>query len=198
MGDEADDVLRSFNLTEDQQKEYNVVKDRFNSHFVRKRNVIYERAKFNMRKQEGESVDAFVTDLYALAEHCLYGQLHDEMIRDRLVGLRSAQLSEKLQLDPELTLEKALTQVRQEAIKLQQAVLRGEGAVKNELPVDSVNKGKQRPAYCKKLGNRSSQPATQGCTRCGLTPTHDKTHCPARDAVCHKCGKRGHYERVSI
>ena len=133
MGDEADDVLRSFRLSEADQKKYIVVKGKFDRHFVKKRNVIYERAKFNMRKQaEGESVDSFVTDLYALAEHCSYGDLHDEMIRDRLVvGFRSAKLSEKLQLDAELTLEKAVTQVRQaEAIKLQQSVLRGESAVK--------------------------------------------------------------------
>ena len=36
------------------------------------------------------------------------------MIRNRLVvGLGDSKLSEKLQLDPELTLEKAITQVRQ-------------------------------------------------------------------------------------
>ena len=59
-------------------------------------------------------MDSFVTDLYALSEHCSYGDLHDEMIMDRLVvGLWSAKLSEKLQLDAELTLEKAVTQVRQ-------------------------------------------------------------------------------------
>ena len=39
------------------------------------------------------------------------GALHDKMIRDRLVvGLRDANLSEKLQLDSELTLEKAIWQ----------------------------------------------------------------------------------------
>ena len=44
------------------------------------------RAKFNRRKQEsGESVDTFITDLYGLAEHCQFGTLHDEMIRDRIV-----------------------------------------------------------------------------------------------------------------
>ena len=49
-------------------------------------------------------MDAFITDLYALAEHCGYNALHDEMIRDRLVvGLKEATLSEKLQLDAELT-----------------------------------------------------------------------------------------------
>ena len=82
-------------------------------------------------------------DLYALAEHCLYGGLHDEMIRDHLaVGLQSAKLSDKLQLDADLTLEKAITQVRQsEAIKLQQSVLRGEGAAKPDTAVGSVDNG---------------------------------------------------------
>ena len=56
MGDEADDILRLFKLSEDDQKKYELVKDKFNRHFVKKRNVIYERAKFNMRRQEeGES-----------------------------------------------------------------------------------------------------------------------------------------------
>ena len=143
MGDEANDILRSFKLSSDELKKYDTVQAKFDQHFVKKRNVIFERAKFNMRKQEeGEPVDAFVTDLYALAEHCSFGALHDEMIRDRLVvGLLSARLSEKLQLDAELTLEKAITQVRQaEAKKFQQSVIRGEGAGKPDIPVGSVNK----------------------------------------------------------
>ena len=51
-------------------------------------------------QEEGKPVEAFVTDLYTLVEHCAYGDLHEEMIRDCLVvGIRSAKLSEKLQLD---------------------------------------------------------------------------------------------------
>ena len=62
---------------------------------------------------------------YALADHCGYSVLHDEMIRNRIiVGIRNTHLSEKLQLDSELTLEKAVTQVRQsEVIKQQQSLL---------------------------------------------------------------------------
>ena len=92
--------------------------------------MIYERAKFNQRRQEpGESVDSFITALYGLAEYCGYSELHDEMIRDRIVvGLRDARLSEKLQLDPALTLEKAVTQVQQtESVKQQQSLVRGTG-----------------------------------------------------------------------
>ena len=109
MGDKADDILSSFGLSEDDQKKYAVVKDKFESHFVKRRNVIFERVKFNSRKQlQDETVDSFITDLFCLAEHCAYGQLHNEMIRDRLVvGLLDASLSEKMQLDAELTLDKA-------------------------------------------------------------------------------------------
>ena len=104
------------------------VKTKFNAHFIQRRNVIFERVKFNRRRQEeGESVKTFITTLFTLAEHCGYGDLHDEMIRDRIVvGIRNSALSEKLQLDSELTLDKAITRVRQvEAVKQQQPLLRG-------------------------------------------------------------------------
>ena len=104
MGDQDDDILRSFELSEEDRKNYRVVKSKFDSYFVQRRNVIFERAKFNRGiQEEGESVDTFIT---ALAEHCGYGDLHDEMIRDRIVvGIRNSALSEKLQLDSKLTLD---------------------------------------------------------------------------------------------
>ena len=90
--------------------------------------MIFERAKFNSHKQlQDEMVDDFITDLFCLAEHCTYRELREEMIRDRLVvGLLDATLSEKMQLDSELMLDKALAMARQtEAIHLQQPVVRG-------------------------------------------------------------------------
>ena len=58
--------------------------------FYQAQDVVYEQARFNMRKQEEEEpVDAFIASLYALAEHCSFGALHDEVIRDRIVvGIR--------------------------------------------------------------------------------------------------------------
>ena len=94
MGNKADDVLRTFQLSEKEQKQYATVKQKFDNHFVKKRNVIIERAKFNLWKQESrESVEAFIINLYVLVE---YDGLHDEMIRDRLVvGLSDSRLSQK-------------------------------------------------------------------------------------------------------
>ena len=79
-------------------KKYSVVEGKFESHFVPRRNVIFERAKFNQRRQEdGETVDAFITDLYRLAEYCDYKVLQGEMIRDRIVvGIRDSQHVRKI------------------------------------------------------------------------------------------------------
>ena len=185
-------------MSDENAKKYSVVKAKFESHFVKKRNVIYERAKFNQRKQdEDETVDAFVTALYELAEHCSYGDLHDELIRDRLVvGIKDVKLSEKLQLDPELTLEKAITQSRQaETIKQQQPLLRG-GQI-NESPIADI-RGKPSSSQssmgpCPVSQHKSY---TQSCSWCGKSPRHDRQHCQARDATCRKCGKKGHSNSV--
>ena len=71
MGDQADDVLHSFVLSEEDQKKYGTVRDRLERHFIKPRNVIYERAKFNQRKQmDSETADSCITALYGLTEHC--------------------------------------------------------------------------------------------------------------------------------
>ena len=126
MRDQADGILNSFKLSTTQLKQYHTVKTKFDEHFVVPRNVIFEQAKFNQRRQEeGETVDKFTTALHALAEHCNFGTLGEEMIWDRIVvGLLDTKLSEKLQLDPELTQPKPINQAPQsKAIKKQQTLM---------------------------------------------------------------------------
>ena len=78
MGDQADDILNSFKLSTTQLKQYHTVKTKFDEHFVVRRNVIFELAKFNQRRQEeGETVDTFITALHAFDEHCNSGTLTD-------------------------------------------------------------------------------------------------------------------------
>ena len=73
-------------MSAEDSKKYAIAKEKFESHFVKKRNVIFERVRFKQRRQEdGEPVNAFITTLYKLAKHYSYGNLHDEIVRDRLV-----------------------------------------------------------------------------------------------------------------
>ena len=174
MGDVADDILASFRLSDEEKKKYDTVVGRFERHFVKKRNVIFERARFNQRRQEeGESVDEFVTTLYCLSEHCEYAGLRDEMIRDRIVvGVRDSILSEKLQLEADLTLEKAVATARQrESVKKQQKVVRAEDSPSNVDAVHSTQGKKDKPVANKPTPRQPHKfnPVTGSdiCTRCG-------------------------------
>ncbi|GBM99266.1 hypothetical protein AVEN_272121-1 [Araneus ventricosus] len=126
MEEQAEDIFSSFGLSETEQDDFDIVLKKFNDHFVAKKNTIFERSQFNKRAQlDGESVNTFITALYTLSEHCEYGVLHDELIRDRIVvGIRYKNLSEKLQLDADLTLTKVIERVRlSEVVKEQQEKL---------------------------------------------------------------------------
>ena len=108
MGEDAEDALSSTNISTDDRKSYAEVMAKFDGFFQIRKNIIYEGARFNRRIQEpDESVEQFITNLYHLAEHCEYGNLSNKMIRDHIVvGIKDSTLSERLQLDPELTIEK--------------------------------------------------------------------------------------------
>ena len=82
--------------------------------------------------------------MYSLAESCEFGALKDELIRDRIVvGIRDKALSERMQVDPNLTLDKAKREVRQrEAVQEQQGVLKGDQGK----AVDSVRRP-NRPSW---------------------------------------------------
>lgn len=57
MGKQADDIFIMFELTTEEEKNYKEVKEKFENHFIVKRNVIFERVKFNLRNQrDDESV----------------------------------------------------------------------------------------------------------------------------------------------
>ena len=157
MGDDADDIFSALQMTADERKKYDNVKSKLEGHFTIKRNVIFERPKFNLRFQkENESVDNFITDLFTLAQHCNYGTLHDEMVRDRIVvRLKDKTLSEKLQLEADLTLEKAINQARQkELVQQQQGIIRQEGPSASN--VDREKSTRPRPKVNLKTSIKTS------------------------------------------
>ena len=126
LGKEAEDILASTNIGEEDRKKYDSVVAKFDSFFSVRKNVIVECAKFNKRSQLPDKlVEQFIASLYNLAVDCNFGELKDELIRDRIVvGIRDASLSERLQMDQELMLEKVKTVVRQrEAVREQQVTI---------------------------------------------------------------------------
>jgi len=82
LGEEADDILASTNITDEDQKKYSEVLAKFDGHFKVRKNVIFEWTRFNRWEQEGETVEHFISSLYQLSEDCEYGAMRNELISD--------------------------------------------------------------------------------------------------------------------
>ena len=120
MCNEAYDILTSLKLTGAKKRKYDVVRQKFEGYFVKRRTLYFSGQSLPSASRRKENpVDSFITVLHCLAEYCGYGELHDKMVRHHLVvGLCDASLSEKLQMDADLMLEKTITAARQsEAVK---------------------------------------------------------------------------------
>ena len=188
LGEEAEDILTSTNISEEDRKNYASVLGKFDNFFKIRKNVIIECAKFNKRSQlPDEPAKQFIASLYNLASNCNSRELENKLIRDRIVvGIRDALLSKHLQMDPELTLKKAKTLVRQrEAVRKQQQTLKNEKPEATSL-VDTVSY-KQHQKNRKLSHQKNSQrPSTaeqlKKCIRCGKNP-HPRDACPAKDAT---------------
>ncbi len=71
LGEEAEDVLASTGITADDRKKYDAVQTQLDGFFNVRKNVIFERARFNQRNQMvGESAERYITALYSLVENC--------------------------------------------------------------------------------------------------------------------------------
>ncbi|UYV82094.1 K02A2.6-like [Cordylochernes scorpioides] len=169
MGDNADDILLSCKIASDQLENYDKVIECFESHFIPRRNIIYERARFNQRcQQEGEKVNEFITALHSLAEHCNFEMLHDELIRDRIVvGVRDRALSERMQLDADLTLVKATLMAKQlESVKEQQSSLYQQDSVDQikKMP-NHIKETKRHEPKIRQFKSNQLGGSSHGCTR---------------------------------
>ena len=188
MGPEAEQIYNNFTFDSDTDRDDPTkVMEQFDRHFIPKRNVIFERAKFNQRQQEeGESIEAYVRVLYELAEHCDFAGLKDNFIRDRLViGLRDKATSQMLQLEGNLTLKTAIETCRnREMVRSQNHEL--------ESPTSADAVFKKHHGKGKSQGKKS-----EICYKCGYEArrSHSSGKCPAKDAKCRKCNKTGHFQK---
>ncbi|KAI5086647.1 hypothetical protein C0J45_23302, partial [Silurus meridionalis] len=92
------------------EKTYAQIVNTLKAHFSPKPLVIAERFRFHRRNQlEGESVAVFVAVLKKLAEHCEFGDVLNDTLRDRLVcGLRCKGIQKRLLTESNLTLQRAI------------------------------------------------------------------------------------------
>ena len=98
LREEADDVLSLTNISTEERTKYSEVMAKLDEYFRVRKNVIFERARFNRRNQLLEkTAEEYITILFHLVDSCNYGNLRDKMLWDRLlVGIRDEGLSQRL------------------------------------------------------------------------------------------------------
>src|SRR5277367_1711842 len=203
MGPEAEEIFSTFTFTpETDSAKYDKVREKFDYYFNGKTNVVYERAKFNKRVQEeGEPVERFITSLHTLAKPCNYGALKDELIRDRIiVGIRDYRLSESLQADADITLDKVILKVRQsEKVHSQQKELHSSAGIQVD-QVKTIYKGGNfrkanypRPKQDWKATDTKPGVHGAGCSWCAGPRQHPRKSCPANNQICKSCKGKGHF-----
>ncbi|UYV62131.1 hypothetical protein LAZ67_1007944 [Cordylochernes scorpioides] len=198
MGDRADDIFRTFKFEKQEEAtKIDSVLKAFDSHFCVRKNIIYERAKFNSRIQEDrEPVDEFITSLYKLADSCEFEGLHEQLIRDRIVvGVRDKALSERMQLDSELTLEKAVKMVRQQEAVRQQQVDLQRPSTSQKVNQVKFNSKKQSPKQQQQPSRKKEKSAKtrSRCPKCGGFTHREGQACRAEGQKCNLCSKTGHF-----
>ncbi|UYV74273.1 hypothetical protein LAZ67_11002773 [Cordylochernes scorpioides] len=180
MGDRADDIFRTFKF-EKEEEATKIDSDlkAFDSHFCVRKNIFYERAKFNSRIQEDRKpVDEFITSLYKLADSCEFEGLHEQLIRDRIVvGVRDKALSERMQLDSELTLEKARPSTSQKV---------------NQVKFNSKKQSPKQQQQSSRKKEKSAKTRSR-CPKCGGFTHREGQACRAEGQKCNLCSKTGHF-----
>jgi len=90
--------------------EYKALLDKTKEHFAPTPSCIVERYEFNSRVQEpSESVASFVAQLRSLSTHCEFGNMLENMLRDRIVYMiLDIRIQRRLLAEPKLTFVKAV------------------------------------------------------------------------------------------
>lgn len=202
MGEESEEIMLQF---PSQPRSYEEALNSFENYFIPRRNIIFERFKFNSTVQKpGEPIEYFITSLHSLAEHCNYGTLKEELIRDRIVvGMLDTKTSERLQLKDQLDLKECILIAKQaelQASQTKELYNTNRQVSRVQLPPqglksESVSASDASGFSQKRSNNKTNARLGDKCGFCGLR-SHPRDRCPAGKSICRKCQKSGHWAIV--
>ena len=217
MGPEEDKIFSQFGLVDAEANDFQWYSDRKVQLLLWTKKKCYSRKSYLPQKKSERRRKCWrihKTFVWAVRTCRLCGQRLESTIRDRLVlGLRLDQeLSEKLQLESELTLTKATQLARQsELVKIQIREQRGlahssvdavrggdSGHPKRQYHARSSSstssrRGQGRGQELQSKQSTGARNSIQNCYFCASS--YLRRQCPAYGKVCKACNKPNHFAR---
>ena len=191
IGREARRVYKTFTWdTSESKNSIKTVISKFESYCLPRKNVPFERFKFNKRQQQTEeSIDNYITELRQLASTCEFDtQTPDEVLRDRLIfGIHDNKVRERLLRCELLDLNRTIEICR--AAETSQAQMR-------ELdvsPAQAVHRISVNDSQSSEFRADRRSRIINDCRYCGKSHERNKLKCPAWGKVCSKCQVPNHF-----
>ena len=220
MGPPCKKVLMNLPTTPENQHRPGHMIKALRDYFVPQRNILYERFVFNSTKQKpDEGIDVYSIRLRQLAEPCEFGQLQDDLIRDRIViGTTDDSGRERLLRErPVPNLARVIENLRaaemsrsqrevmsgsaKDAVDHLRKTTQGQGQARYQHRQSAPGQGQARyqhrrpaPAQGQRTASNDN-PSKPRCNYCDRDK-HSREECPAKDSLCRKCQRKGHWATV--
>ena len=193
IGKQGLEIYNTFAFANDGDKmKLKPVMEKFEAYCKPRKNITLIRHHFfTYRQSEGQSFDAFITELKKRSSQCEFATLRDSLIRDMIViGVLSNSLRERLLRINNLSLEDAIKLGRAaEAMKKHAYEL----CRSQENQTIDVLKMNQHNSNLKQENNEYT---SQLCKYCRTF--HKRRNCLAFSKTCLKCKKLNHFASVCL
>jgi len=182
---------------------------------MKKNNVYARHLLVSRRHAPTESISEFLQAMKGLAKECSFDDVsaavyREELTRDSFINnLSSSSIRQRLLEKDNLTLVQAY-ELADSIDRAQRQSQHMNQVVGHTMTAASTAPLEGPPGDCDvaldglsvaTARTQSSSPhnkevVRQSCCHCGLHQHKSRLMCPAHEAICHACGKRGHYSRV--
>ncbi|KAJ8890359.1 hypothetical protein PR048_009867 [Dryococelus australis] len=197
MGLDAVDIYNTFSLTETEENSITEIKAKFDSYFVPKTNITYERYINKIMQTEDQPFGNFLTSVINQGKKCEFQELTNSLHCGKIVvGIASDSVHERLLAEEKLTFDQAVKICRAaELTKHQLLTMKTETSPMVEaIPTERYGKG--RPSKQTTERGQSSSLPFEFSRWGGGGGSRQQRLCSAFGKSCRKCGKLGHFAHM--
>lgn len=208
IGDELFKRYNNMNISADDKNTANRLIIAIGKQLTPEKNKRYERAIFNLAKQENdEPYDVYFDRLRGLIKHCEYGELLNDLLLDKIIcSIHDINMRERLWLDKNVTLETAIELCRAKQESTKQLLELENNKHEINLDVNKIVKNEMSSNYSRRFNKNTdftnqrqndNRPQMK-CFFCGFDFHRELNDCPAKNENCNYCLKKGHFARVCM